>query len=283
MIEKLNNDQLLSRLPARTHPSFAEAREAMADMAPLELIWHLEIKSARIYLSANLETKESLTSSVLASVAVVVEDGGLYAAVIAFYDRLLRSYEENSETAFIVNATGGPERRTYFRTADGKWHRVGAPLGGMVRRVSEPPEAAAPEPPPAERVSRYHPEVVGWPVVVVRIFPVVGDTVCDHKDEEWVVADVSAGNVNLVRAGTTGFDQVGAQLRSSCSGDGLFWLEDSRERDGYALEVLTPAEPPGRRRWKVVGWNRDKGAVLVPMSSEAVFSTYVRSIPGNLP
>ncbi len=78
----------------------------------------------------------------------------------------------------------------------------------------------------------------GLPLALVEVSPVLGDV-------------VEAPDGEVLQVG-----EEGAGFRHSATNDGLIWFQDGAERDGYALRLLTPENPPGSRRWLVT--NRDR-------------------------
>lgn len=129
----------------------------------------------------------------------------------------------------------------------------------------------------------------GLPLALVEVWPQRGDLVlgpgdvlCEEVWSEkgiWRVLGLSGGQLSLGRGKTDrwGSPDEYASMRHSVSNDGLFWSEIG-ERDGYALQLLTPLNPPGSRRWRVV-WRRDKPEV----HALEVVSTTEQAGPYNRP
>lgn len=112
----------------------------------------------------------------------------------------------------------------------------------------------------------------GLPLALVEVWPQRGDLVlgpgdvlCEEvwsEEGAWRVVSVSVGQICLGRGklDSWGDHDESASMRHSVSNDGLFWSEIG-ERDGYALQLLTPSSPPGSRRWRVVWRRRDEPEV----------------------
>lgn len=127
----------------------------------------------------------------------------------------------------------------------------------------------------------------GLPLALVEVWPQRGDLVLGPRDvlceevwtEEgvWRVLGLSGGQISLGRGKADRWGEC-ASMRHSVSNDGLFWSEIG-ERDGYALQLLTPSNPPGSRRWRVVPRRRDEPEV----HALEVVSTTEQAGPYNRP
>ena len=90
----------------------------------------------------------------------------------------------------------------------------------------------------------------GFPLALVEVRPAVDDFVTKGSGQGWLVDSVDAGG--CIRL-STGDGENHAEIRPTCTGDGLYWSSGGHEQDGWALRLKgEPSDEPGDRSWELV-------------------------------